>query len=66
MKALGEFIAKDMQPYAVVDDAGFQHLITVLEPRYNIPSCRHFSNMVIPKLYEETRSQRIAGSNTVF
>ena len=34
-KALGRFIVKDMQPYAVVEDAGFQHMInvTLLEPR---------------------------------
>ncbi len=54
MKALGEFTAKDMQPYAVVDDAGFQHLIKVLEWHYNIPSHRHFSNTIISELYEET------------
>ncbi len=66
MKALGEFIAKDMQPYAMVDDVGLQHLVKVLKLLYNIPSCRRFSNTVIPKLYEETRRQRIAGSNTVF
>lgn len=36
-KALGGFIAKYMQPYAMVEDEGFQHTIKVLEPRYNIP-----------------------------
>ena len=53
-KALGRFIVKDMQPCAVVEDAGFQHMInvTLLEPRYNIPSRRHLSNTVIP---EQTR-----------
>ncbi len=25
MIALGEFLAKDLQPYVVVDDVGFQH-----------------------------------------
>lgn len=54
-KALGVFIAKDMQPYAVVEDAGFQHLIGVLEPRYNVPSRRHISNTVIPELYQQVR-----------
>ncbi len=43
-KASGEFTAKDIQPNAMVDDAGFQHLIKVLEPCYNIPSRQHFSN----------------------
>ncbi len=54
-KALGEFIVKDMQPYAMLVDVGFQHLVKVLKLLYNIPSCRRFSNTVIPELYEETR-----------
>lgn len=49
------FIAKDMQPYAMVQGAGFHSVIKALEPRYKIHSCKHFSNMVIPALYEETR-----------
>ncbi|KAK0137258.1 Zinc finger BED domain-containing protein 1 [Merluccius polli] len=66
-KAMGVFIAKDMQPYAVVEDAGFQHMIKVLESRYNIPSRHHFSNTIIPELYEGTR-QRIVKelSNTAY
>ncbi|KAL0149553.1 hypothetical protein M9458_055080, partial [Cirrhinus mrigala] len=56
-EALGVFNAKDMQPYSVVDDEGFQHLIKTLEPRYEIPSRTHFSNKIIPALYEETRSR---------
>lgn len=47
-------IAKDMQPYSVVDNVGFQHMIKTLELRYEIPSRTHFSNKVIPDLYDET------------
>ena len=54
-KALGGFIAKDMQPFSVVEDAGFRHMIKVLESRYNILSRKHFSNTVITELYEQTR-----------
>ncbi|KAL6479259.1 hypothetical protein MHYP_G00126920 [Metynnis hypsauchen] len=35
--AIGLFIAADLQPYSVVENAGFKHLISVLEPRYSIP-----------------------------
>lgn len=52
-------MAKDMQPYAIVEDAGFQHMIEVLERGYNIPSHRHFSNTVIPGLYEGTRRRSV-------
>ncbi len=31
--------------------------MNVLEPRYNIPSRRHFGTTVIPKLYDETRGE---------
>jgi len=54
-KALGMFIAKDMQPCSVIECEGFRQLMNVLEPRYNIPSRRHFGTTVIPKLYDETR-----------
>lgn len=52
---MGVFIVKNMQLYAVVEDAGFQHMIKVLEPQYNILSRRNFSNRVIPELYEGTQ-----------
>ena len=51
----GGVIAKDMQPFSVVEDAGFRHMIKVVESRYNIPSRKHFSNTVITELYEQTR-----------
>ena len=35
-EALGCFIAKDMQPYAVVEGVGFQHVLKVIEPRYKL------------------------------
>lgn len=31
-KALGEFIAKDMRPVALVEGEGFLHLMSTLEP----------------------------------
>ena len=30
-KSIGVFIAKDMRPYSVVENKGFQHMINVLE-----------------------------------
>ncbi|XP_049320146.1 E3 SUMO-protein ligase ZBED1-like [Astyanax mexicanus] len=54
-KAIGIFIAKDMQPYSVVEGEGFRNMIKVLEPRYVMPSRRYFGTNVIPNLYEETR-----------
>lgn len=52
---MGVFIAKDLQPYSVVSDSGFRHLIKTIEQRYNVPSHTHFSSKVIPKLYEASQ-----------
>ena len=41
-------IARDYQPYLVVEDAGFKSLVHALEPRYYIPSRKYFREMVIP------------------
>lgn len=54
-RALSVFIVKDMQTYAMIEDAGFKNMIKVLELQYNIPSRKHFSDVIIPKLYEGTR-----------
>ena len=42
-------------------------MIKVPEPRYNIPSRKHFSNTVIPELYEQTRQGIVEElSNTAY
>ncbi|KAI5626840.1 zinc finger BED domain-containing protein 1-like, partial [Silurus asotus] len=42
------FIAKDLQPFSVIGDAGFCHLIKTLDPRYTILT------EIIPDLYKKT------------
>ena len=48
-------IAVDCQPFSIVDDAGFQHLIHSLEPRYKIPSRKYIAEKITPTVYEEIR-----------
>ena len=55
-RCIGVFIAKDMRPFSVVDNVGFCELVRVLEPRYHIPSRPHFSQEVIPALYNEVKA----------
>lgn len=50
--AVARMIALDFQPFSVVEDEGFKKLLQVLDPRYQIPSRKHFSETVIPKIYE--------------
>ena len=49
--AIGYFIAKDMQPVSMVQDAGFQYMVRTLEPRFQIPHRKTFMDRVLPSLY---------------
>lgn len=51
------FIAKDLRPYSVVENSGFRNLMKILEPRYDMPSRNHFTNMVIPAMYKTIRTE---------
>lgn len=55
--AIGTFIAVDMRPYSVVENAGFKNMLNVIVPSYNIPSRAHFSQTVIPALCQKTKAQ---------
>ncbi|XP_061129317.1 zinc finger BED domain-containing protein 4-like [Syngnathus typhle] len=46
-----EFIALDDQPFSIVEDVGFRRLIDHIEPRYAMPSRRHFSDVCLPELF---------------
>ncbi len=46
-----EFIALDDQPFSVIEDVGFHRLIEHIEPRYVMPSRRHFSEVCLPELF---------------
>lgn len=56
-RAIGIFIAKDMRQFSVLENPGVVKLVHELEPRYDIPCRTHFSEKVIPKLYDETKSK---------
>ena len=56
-KAIGLMIARDLQPYSIVEDAGFLNLIKTLEPRYEIPCRRYFRERVIPDIYEQVKTK---------
>jgi len=56
-EAIGRMIAIDVQPYSLVDDAGFKGVVRALEPRYFLPSRKYFSTKVIPEMYDATRAR---------
>lgn len=59
-QSVAAFIAADLRPYSVVENPGFRHLLKTLEPRYKLPSRSHFTEKVIPALYNQTKVQVMA------
>ncbi len=46
-EVLTQFIVLDDQPLSVVDNVGFRRFVNVLEPKYEIPSRRHVTDIVL-------------------
>ena len=55
--AILQFIVKDLHPFSVVQNSGFQNLLHILEPRYTIPSRHHFSDKALPEPYEKNKTE---------
>ncbi|KAG0432857.1 hypothetical protein HPB47_020459 [Ixodes persulcatus] len=55
-------IALDFQLYDIVENKGFQELIQLLQPQYNIPRRTTFSRTVVPRAVQEY-SRRAEGRN---
>ncbi|KAK7898521.1 hypothetical protein WMY93_019374 [Mugilogobius chulae] len=55
--AVAFHIVKDMCPLQTVEGVGFKKMVRVLDPRYELPSRKFFSNTVIPRMYTDCRSK---------
>ena len=64
-KHIGTMIVKDLQPFSIVEDAGFQGLMKHIVPQYNIPSRRYFVDNVIGELYHDTRAKLVSSISSV-
>ena len=49
------YLAKDVQPYCTVECPGFRKLILELNPRYQMPSRKYFSQQEFPRLYTKVK-----------
>ena len=58
-KAVGYFIVKDLMPTSVVQGDGFHKLIERLDPRYQLPSRKTFSDRVIPTMYNSLKDSKV-------
>lgn len=54
---VAEMICTDLQPYSMVEDKGFRNLLKYLVPNYRIPSRKHFSEKVVPLMYESIKEK---------
>ena len=55
--AVAYYLAKDMIPFKAVEDDGFKRLQKTVDPRYEPPSRKYFSNTAMPRLYTECREK---------
>ena len=54
-EAIGKYIAVDMRPLDSVNDRGFRHLISKLEPRYNLESRTYITSTLLPNMYNDLK-----------
>ncbi|XP_026542897.1 zinc finger BED domain-containing protein 4-like [Notechis scutatus] len=57
--AVDQTVALDDQPFRLVEEAGFQHLLKLLAPNYKIPSCTAFSRQIVPSLHQACRGEAL-------
>ena len=49
-------MAKDAEPFHLVEREGFKELISSILPNYKMPSRSYFSRSLMPKMYSEMKS----------
>ena len=54
---VAEMIAKGLQPYSVVDNAGFRALVKALGPKFDMPTKTNYLRTIIPQLYEKEQKK---------
>uniref|UniRef100_A0A3P8T7U5 Zinc finger, BED-type containing 4 n=1 Tax=Amphiprion percula TaxID=161767 RepID=A0A3P8T7U5_AMPPE len=54
-KLLAEMLALDLQPSALVENAGLNRLLEYLQPQYSLPSSSFFTSTAIPDMYERVK-----------
>ena len=59
-RAITYYLAKDAVLLYTVERAGFKHMISKLNPRYELPSRKVFTSKEIPTLYTNVRSSVMA------
>ncbi|XP_003972972.2 zinc finger BED domain-containing protein 4 [Takifugu rubripes] len=50
-KLLAEMLALDLQPSAMVENAGLSRLLEYLQPQYSLPPSSYFTSTAVPDMY---------------
>ena len=56
-KSVACCLARDMLPLSTVDKPGFRTMLQRFNPRYQLPSRKHFTKVAIPRLVSEVRGK---------
>ena len=56
-RKVGEMVAIDCHPLSVTEDVGFTRVLKALEPRYNCPSRKYFTECIIPRICSEMKEE---------
>lgn len=54
-KLIAEMLALDLQPSAVVENAGLNRLLEFLQPQYSLPPSSYFTSTAIPDMFERVK-----------
>lgn len=54
-KLIAEMLALDLQPSAMVENAGLNRLLEFLQPQYSLPTSSYFTSTAIPDMYERVK-----------
>ena len=58
-KAIAYMIALDEQLFTVVENPGFKHLISVVEPRYEMRSRKFYAVNIMPEVYDSLQRKML-------
>ncbi|XP_018406216.1 PREDICTED: zinc finger BED domain-containing protein 4-like, partial [Cyphomyrmex costatus] len=56
-KLVALMIAKDLQPFSIVNDKGFQALVHALDPKYKLPNKTTLRNTILQSLFIEVNTK---------
>lgn len=54
---LAKMIARDFQPFSIVEDQGFRDYTKVLDPTYILPSRKTIARTVLPRMYKKLKEE---------